>query len=146
MAIICVMEKKRKILLGIGVFIIVLGVYPAFVLGYTWSCVVGAGFKGGGNGPLDAYRHALASSVVSYTIGGGAVDIVTRLLEAEGEDANKMDRHNNQIGAKIGAESESFFDLEPSVREAVLDGAVNSTDLDQITWLREDKWRNRRFW
>lgn len=125
---------------------LLLSAYPLFVLIYTWSCVFKSPLEGGRNGPLDAYRHTLASAVVSYTLNKQAVEIVTRIMESKGKDSNKMDVHNNRIGAIIGAKSKSFRDLEPSVRESVTKGAVNSTNNDQITWLPKERWGSTRIW
>jgi len=67
-------------------------------------------------------------------------------METKGKDSNRMDSHNNLIGARIGSKSKSFLDLEPSVRKRVLDGTVNSTDENQITWLPKEKWSDARVW
>jgi len=125
---------------------LLLSAYPVFVLVYTWSCVFKSDLQGGRNGPLDAYRHALASSVVSYTLGESAVNLVTNLFESKGKDSNTMDSHNNRIGASIGTSAKSFRELEPSVRQAVLNGAVDASVSNQITWLPEKKWRDGRVW
>ena len=140
------MKNKRKILRRLGALALLLSIYPLFVLIYTWSCVFRSNLEGGRHGPLDAYRHALASAVVSYTLDEWAVDLMTGLLESKGKNSNKMDSHNNRIGAQIGAQSKSFGELEPAVRRYVLDGAVNSTDTNQITWLPKEKWRDGRLW
>ncbi len=132
---------RRLLILGI-----VLGSYPAFVLVYTWSFVLASELPGGKNGPLDAYRHALASSVVSYTLGESAVDLVTLLMEAKGRDSNLMDRHNNRVGSRIGSQVKTFSELEPAIRQAVSIGAMNAADPQQITWLPEKKWRKARWW
>lgn len=129
-----------------GVLALFLSLYPAFVLCYTWIHVFKSDLRGGRHGPLDAYRHALASSVVAYTLGEPTVNVITRLFESSGRDSNQMDGHNNRIGARIGVQSQSFFDLEPSVRQCVLSGAVDSADMDQITWLPEKQWRDGRIW
>ena len=134
--------NKRKLLRGVGGLVILLGVYPAFVLGYAWGHVLSSDFRGGRHGPLDAYRHALASSVVAYTLNESAVDLVTALFESKGKASNRMDRHNNRIGASLGRRATSFRELEPSVRQLVSQGTVDSADLDQITWLPEEKWRD----
>lgn len=133
-------------LLRLGALALLLSIYPSFVLLYTWSCVFKSSLEGGRHGPLDAYRHALASAVVAYTLDERAVALVTTLFESNGKDSNQMDAHNNRIGAKIGAGSQSFHELEPSVRQRVLDGAANSTDTNQITWLPKEKWRVGRIW
>ena len=140
------MKNKRKILLRLGILVLLLSIYPLFVLIYTWSCVFRSNLEGGRHGPLDAYRHALASAVVSYTLDERAVGLMTDLMESRGKDSNRMDSHNNRIGAQIGANLKSFSKLEPSVRQCVLDGAVNSTDTNQITWLPKEKWRDGRVW
>lgn len=123
-----------------------IGLYPAFVFGYTWSHVASANFKGGRHGPLDAYRHALASAIVSHTLGTWAVETVTWAMEWKNKDSNRMDRHNNRIGATIGKESGSLWDIEPAVRAAVEAGTVDSTEAARITWLRGERWREGRFW
>lgn len=88
----------------------------------------------------------LRCAVVSYTLGERAVDLISGPMESGGKDSNSMDRHNNRIGAEIGVRSKSFHDLEPAVRESILNGAANSTDTNQITWLPKEKWRNGRIW
>lgn len=140
------LKKKRKNLLRLTAVAAILSIYPLFVLIFTWTCVFQSDLKGGRHGPLDAYRHALASAIVSYTLDEGAADLVTRLMESNGRNSNTMDRHNNRIGAQIGAHSNSFQDLEPSVRQSVLNGTVNSTNTNQITWLPKEKWRDQRLW
>ena len=72
--------------------------------------------------------------------------VTTSLMESKGKDSNMMDSHNNLIGARIGIKSKSFLELEPSVRQRVLDGTVNSTDANQITWLPKEKWHDGRIW
>jgi hypothetical protein len=67
-------------------------------------------------------------------------------MESAGKDSNNMDSHNNRIGAHLGASSKSFAVIEPSVRQLVANGAVNSTDTNQITWLPKEKWRTGRIW
>jgi hypothetical protein len=95
---------------------------------------------------LDAYRHALASAVVSYTIGEWPVDLMTRLMERNHQASHEMDRHNNRIGARIGSSVQAFGQIEPAVRLAVRDGAVDAKDADQIRWLPKPEWRERKLW
>jgi len=141
------MKMKRKTLLWLMTLGLLFSVYPAFVLLYTWSCVFRSDLQGGRNGPLDAYRHTLASSVVSYTLGKPtAVNLVTRIFESKGKDSNAMDSHNNRIGAGIGSNALAFRELEPRVHRAVMNGTVNAADPNQITWLPESKWRNAQMW
>jgi hypothetical protein len=140
------MIKKRKLLRRLCVLSALLSVYPICVLVFTWSHVLSSDFEGGRHGPLDAYRHALASAVVSYTSGEWAVTVATSVLEWNDKDSNKMDRHNNRIGAMIGSRVESFRDIEPIVRKAVLNGEVGTTEVNHITWLAESEWRDGRLW
>lgn len=140
------MKKLQTHLKSIGVPTLVLSTYPLLVLIYTWGCVLRSDLEGGRHGPLDAYRHVLASAVVSYTLGEKAVDITTGLMESKGKQSNAMDRHSNMIGAKMGSIANSFTDIEPLVRQQVFVGAVNSTDSSQITWFPEEKWRDALFW
>ena len=140
------MMKKKRLLLRVVILAVVLLIYPAFVLGYTWTYVLRSNLEGGRHGPLDAYRHALASAVVSHTLGEWAVNLVTTVFESSGKESNRMDRKNNSIGAAIGHSSESFAELEPRVREQVSSGAVLSEVVGQITWLPEERWRDSKFW
>ncbi len=137
---------RRKLLRRICAFALILCVYPVCVIVFTWSHVLRSDLKGGRHGQLDAYRHALASATVSYTVGEWAVSLTTWIFESGGKDSNKMDIHNNRIGAKIGSSSKSFSELEPAVRQAVLDGEVSATDGTKITWLSPSNWRDGKFW
>ena len=101
---------------------------------------------GGRYGPLDAYRHTLASAVVAFTLSPRAVEWTTWAMERRSNDANLMDRRNNQIGAAIGVCAHSFGEIEPAVRAQVLRGAVNAHDAVQVTWLPPERWRSSRLW
>jgi len=139
--------KRRKIFFRrIGLAMLVACLYPVWVIGFTWSHVLKSEFAGGRHGPLDAYRHALASAAVSYTLGEWAVVLVTRVFEGGGKDSNSMDSHNNRVGARIGSTVSSFAEIEPAVREAVRQGTVDTADDGQITWMAAKKWRAGAFW
>lgn len=140
------MKMKRKLWRVLFVLGLLLSLYPASVLFYTWGYVLSSDFQGGRHGPLDAYRHALASSVVSYTLGEPAVNLVTHLFESKGKNSNTMDSHNNRIGSRIGSKALSFFELEPRVHKAVMNGMTDAEDPNQITWLPEKKWRKGWIW
>jgi hypothetical protein len=128
------------------VFALILCIYPAGVIAFTWSHVLTSDFEGGRNGKLDAYRHSLASATVAYTLGEWAVDFTTWMFESSGKESNDMDTHNNRIGAKLGLKATAFSDIEPAVREAVQNGHVSATDSNQITWLPASKWRDSKLW
>ena len=84
------MKNKQKFLLRFGAVTAILSIYPLFVLIYTWTFVFRSDLRGGRHGPLDAYRHALASAVVSYTLNQSVVDLVNRVMEAKGKTSNTM--------------------------------------------------------
>lgn len=140
------MKKINKKLRYLLILTAVLLIYPACVIAYTWTHVLRSDLEGGRHGPLDAYRHTLASAVVSHTIGGWAVDLVSNVFECSGKESNLMDRKNNAIGAAIGESTDSFGQLEAAVFERVSAGAEYSTEPDQSTWLPKDQWRDARFW
>ena len=136
------MKRKRsklRLLLLIG---LIAASYPAFVLTYTWSHVLKSELPGGRHGPLDAYRHTLASAVVAYTLNQNAVHLVNGFMEKNGKRSNAMDTHNNLVGASIGARSIRFADIEPAVKTAVSAGAIRATQSSQVTWLEPDKWQD----
>lgn len=124
----------------------ILCIYPACVIAFTWSYVLRSHFEGGRNGKLDAYRHSLASAAVSYTLGEWAVEFTTWIFESGGKESNEMDTHNNRIGARLGSNAKTFSDIEPAVRQAVQHGHVSAKDSDQITWLPASKWRDSKLW
>jgi hypothetical protein len=137
---------RRKLLQRTCAVALILCVYPVCVIVFTWGHVLRSDLKGGRNGQLDAYRHALASATVSYTLGEWAVSLTTWVFESGGKDSNKMDIHNNRLGAKIGSNCRSFGDLESAMRQAVLDGEALTTDPAKITWLSPSMWRDGKFW
>jgi len=135
----------KRISKWLMVFILIASIYPLFVVGYTWSYVFRSDLQGGKNGPLDAYRHTLASAVVSYTAGETAVRFFTELVESKHSDSGIMDRHNNMIGAGIGSACSAFRDIEPAVKNAVRKGSVNAAEPEDITWMPETEWYKGRF-
>nr|WP_242525164.1 hypothetical protein [Lysobacter changpingensis] len=126
---------------------VVLGAYPAFVMVATYSQFFAAGLPGGRNGPADAYRHSLASAIVAYTLSPRCVDIVTKVMERDGQGnaARAMDAHNNRLGARIGAAADSWTAMQQAVLAAVNEGAIDARSPDQITWLAPDAWQERLY-
>lgn len=123
-----------------------IALYPAFVLGYTWSHVLQSPLPGGRHGPLDAYRHTLASAVVTYTLDARAVQMVNGVMERRGKRANAMDIHNNLIGADIGSHAARFSDIEPTVAARVAAGRIDAIAPDQTTWLPPREWKDGFAW
>ena len=121
--------------------------YPAFLLAFVYAHFFASGLPGGRHGPADAYRHALASAIVAYTLHPRGVDWVTQLMERDGRGspARAMDAHNNRLGARIGASAESITALRQSIAAAVSNGAIAAASPDQITWLAPDAWQDRLY-
>ena len=146
--------KSRWLLFGVYPSAVVLIGPLVLFLGYVWSHVWVQDLPGGRHGPLDAYRHTLASAVLSYVLdhgirpgaGAAAVDIVCLVMENGELRSNVMDRHNNRLGSHIGARSTSFSAIEPEVSRAVAAGAMGATRHDQVTWLPERDWQPGIFW
>ncbi|MDX1679384.1 MAG: hypothetical protein R3242_01525 [Akkermansiaceae bacterium] len=123
-----------------------LGSYPCLVLGYVWFKVAQSDLPGGRNGPLDAYRHTLASAVVAHTLNEDVVKWVTEIMEDDQFPTQRMDIHNNRIGAQIGARTKRFRDLEPAVAKSVANGRIMANDPEQSTWMPEFIWGDSRMW
>lgn len=123
----------------------VLLAYPLTVLVYVYGHSLAAGLPGGRHGPLDAYRHTLASAFVAYTLSPRAVAVVTRLMESSPDLSSWMDRHNNAIGAEIGAEAASLRALQLQVRQRVLAGGVLATEPKRVTWMPPATWNRLPF-
>jgi hypothetical protein len=126
---------------------LVLGAYPAFVVAATYWHFFQAQFPGGRNGPADAYRHALASAIVAYTLSPRCVDWVTAVMEHDGEGhpARAMDAHNNRLGARIGANADGWDAMQQAVLAAVKNGAIDARSPDQITWRAPSAWQDRLY-
>ncbi|SDQ54070.1 hypothetical protein SAMN05428982_1502 [Pseudoxanthomonas sp. CF385] len=139
-------KRKRPWLRRLVLLALVLAVYPAFVLIYTWSHVLQSPLPGGRHGPLDAYRHTLASAVVAYTLDARAIDLVNGVMERRGKRANAMDIHNNLLGAAIGSRAARFSDIEPLVARSVAAGQIDASSPDQTTWLPQDDWKEGFAW
>ena len=140
--------SSKKLLLAI----LLPFLYSAFVLSFVWWHCYFSQFKGGKNGQLDAYRHTLASALVAYTTSPKVVFLVTALMERKNKAPNIMDRHNNAIGGQIGARIPNRADslklkaLESDVKMHVLQGAINTPNSTQITWLPVQYWRESLWW
>lgn len=139
-------KRRTKILCGIGILSLLLASYPVLVLGYVWIKVEQSELPGGHNGPLDAYRHTLASAVVSYTLNERVVEWVSGIMEHKQIATHLMDRHNNRIGARIGSKAKHFSEIEPAVAKSIAEGAIFTRDPDQSTWLPESIWSDQKMW
>jgi len=139
-------RRKRPWLRRLMLASLIMAAYPTFVLTYTWSHVLQSPLPGGRHGPLDAYRHTLASAVVAYTLHARAIDLVNGVMERRGKRSNQMDIHNNLIGAGIGSRADRFSDIEPAVARSVAAGGIDAPSPDQTTWLPPGDWEEGFAW
>ena len=139
-------KRPRHWLRRLALLALVLATYPTFVLTYTWSHVLQSPLPGGRHGPLDAYRHTLASAVVAYTFDARAIDLINGVMERRGRRSNAMDIHNNLIGAGIGSRAARFSDIEPQVARSVAAGRIDAPSPDQTIWLPPEDWKEGFAW
>jgi hypothetical protein len=139
-------KRKRPWLRRLLLAGLILAAYPAFVLTYTWSHVLQSPLPGGRHGPLDAYRHTLASAVVAHTLDARVILLVNGVMERHGRRSNAMDIHNNLIGAGIGSRAARFSDIEPQVARSVAAGRIDAPSLAQTTWLPPEDWKEGFAW
>jgi hypothetical protein len=140
------MTRRRWLRRGIAA-ICVCALYPAFVLATVYATTAQSDLPGGRHGPRDAYRHSLASATVAYTGSPRWVRWVTAVMEngGQGDDTRAMDAHNNLLGARIGAEAQSWDGMRSAVLAAVRDGGVDMQDPNRITWLPQARWQERAY-
>lgn len=145
---------SRLFLLGVASPLVAFGAPVLLFLFYIWGHVLLQDLPGGRHGPLDAYRHTLASAVLAFVFDGAfgqgagsrAIEVVIFVMENGELRSNIMDRHNNRLGSRIGSHAPTFADIEPAVAQAVAKGNVMATSPDQVTWLPEHDWRPGIFW
>lgn len=130
-------QRRWRMVLALGAL---LCAYPFALLVYVYGHTLTSGLPGNRHGPMDAYRHALASAFLAYTTSPRIVDIATAIMEYSSHPSSAMDRHNNAIGARIGADARSFSELQPRVLEQVRQGTVMAGDPQQVTWMPARTW------
>ncbi len=127
-------------------FLLVSFLYAFLVLSYVWWQCYQSNLPGGKYGPLDAYRHTLASAVVAYTSSPLLVKTITVIMERKHWPIDKMDEHNNAIGIRIGLQVHAFSTIENTVKTQITYGKINATNAQQTTWLARENWKENRFW
>lgn len=139
--------RRLRRLRAAALFAIALGAYPAFVLGTVYATTLRSDLPGGRHGPKDAYRHSLASATVAYTGSPRWVEWVTAVMENGGDGGpdRAMDAHNNRIGARIGADAQSWAGMRAAVLAAVEAGGIEAQDDNRITWLPPERWQERLY-
>lgn len=125
---------------------LLLASYPLGLVSLVWWHVFKSDLPGGRNGPLDAYRHTLASAYASYSLSPKAVQVVTYVMESSDKAASRMDAHNNLIGASIGDLATDFKSIEQIVVEQVRWGTFMPAEEDQTEWLPVNEWGDSRLW
>ncbi len=140
-------DRRRRIVRRCLWVLAVLLAYPLALVGATYAITLSSGLPGGSHGPCDAYRHALASAFVAYTLSPNCVEWVTDCMEGEDPEASHvMDAHNNRVGIRVAASATSLADLIGKVRRAVERGAEIAprtlSDRRRIVWLPEEEWAN----
>lgn len=142
-------RRWRRLALVVAALVVAaLAVYPAFVLGTTYTITQRSDLAGGRHGPRDAYRHSLASAIVAWTTSSRCVEWVTAVMERDDSDAGHcMDAHDNRVGIRLAARAADWASLLRDVRAAVDAGnvmdAVRLADPDRIVWLPPDRWLDR---
>ncbi|MEQ1511554.1 MAG: hypothetical protein ABL934_02620 [Lysobacteraceae bacterium] len=141
-----VIVRRRWLRRGI-VAICISALYPAFVLATVYATTSQSDLPGGRHGPRDAYRHSLASATVAYTGSQRWVEWVTAVMEngGRGDDSRAMDAHNNLLGARIGADAQSWAGMRAAVLAAVQNGGIDVQDPNRITWLPPTRWQERAY-
>jgi hypothetical protein len=107
---------------------------------------------GRANGPADAYRHILLSAELTRTFGEGYARLIleahewTGNMDGQTTQAEFMDRHNNEIGIRIGLDlygnqNSSWSDVVTAARQSI-DATIVSGDPNGNTarWLSPDQW------
>lgn len=140
-------DRRRRLARRCLWVLAVLLAYPLAVLGATYAITLSSGLPGGSHGPCDAYRHALASALVAYTLSPSCVEWVTEFMEGDDAEASHvMDSHNNRVGIRMAASAANLADLLAKVRRAVEGGAEierrTLSDRRRIVWLPEEEWAN----
>lgn len=99
-------------------------------------------------GPADAYRHLIWAAELTRLYGEDAARAMLDAKERYGRvtdqpaDEEAMDRHNNEIGIKLGKDAKTFDDVVKGAQRTIED----SRDGDHpngngATWLPRDQWK-----
>jgi Ca2+-binding RTX toxin-like protein len=110
-----------------------------------------SGLPGRENGPADAYRHILISAELTRRFGENIARTILESHEWEGrtngqsKEAEAMDRHNNELGIKIGKTAGSWKDVVHSAREKMNESIGPNDDPSNLfddapDWLAREQW------
>lgn len=90
----------------------------------------GEGF-GGTRGTWTAFHQAYDSAVRAHRRGGDVSRAVNWLYvmsrDSASEDDREMERHNREIGLRLGSDAKSEVDIAPSIWQAVQSGELATT-------------------
>ena len=105
-----------------------------------------SGLPGNHNGPGDAYRHIIGAAEITRRFGEATARVALETHEIQGRlkgdppEEGAMDRHNNEIGIRIGREAKSPDEVIDRAREKIDATAGGDQGKDVPKWLPEEKW------
>lgn len=105
---------------------------------------INSNMPGRENGPADAYRHIILAAELTRRYGEGvARDLLnghewTGNLDDQIPAAEAMDRHNNEIGIRVGRDAQSWREILERARSEISAGGQDS---ERARWLPEDQWK-----
>lgn len=117
---------------------------------------IDSGLPGHVSGPQDAFRHIVGAAELTRIYGPLPAWMALEFNELKGSHSNSpsggpqspedaaMDRHNNEIGIKIGRDAKSLEEIIERARDAIVQGIANGgvkTD-GAPTWLPAERWKN----
>ncbi|CAA7623034.1 hypothetical protein [Magnetospirillum sp. UT-4] len=99
-------------------------------------------------GPADAYRHLIWAAELTRLYGEDTARAMLDAKERYGRatdqpaDQEAMDRHNNEVGIKLGKESKTFDDVVKGAQRTI-DGSRDGDNPNGngATWLPRDQWK-----
>jgi len=96
-----------------------------------------SGLPGPRNGKQDAYRHCVAAGELArISTESTAVSLGDAYESYAGGPSREveMDKFNNRVGAKIGADSSSFSEVESGCKKALNDGNLSVIGRENVVF------------
>lgn len=122
-----------------GFLFVVAGIVGLFIVS-LYGIAMNTRLPGRSDGPQDAFRHTYASALVSRFLSPRVVELVTVVCERDDNSpSDRMDRHNNQLGMRIGQTNDDIFE---SVTEHVRNAEIEPVDSDVTFVLEKSNWGN----
>lgn len=124
-----------------------------FAIRAAESKAVESQLPGRRRGPADAYRHLIWSAELTRRFGEDKARAILEAHEIQGSNSSDtdgttqspdeaaMDRHNNEIGIKLGKESKTFDDVVKGAQRTIEDSRDgDNPNGNGATWLPRDQW------